>query len=64
LPSTLVYVAIIVALSLFAIAEVLITYQKYHLKKQYIQELDEYEVEKKSDGDDQRGKEQQEGKGV
>ncbi len=46
MPSTLVYVAIIVALSLFAVAEVLIAYQKYQLKKQYVKELDEYEVEK------------------
>ena len=59
MPSTLVYVAIIVALSLFAVAEVLITYQKYQLKKRYIKELDEYEVKKKSSGDDERGKEQQ-----
>jgi hypothetical protein len=48
-----------VALSLFAVAEVLITYQKYQLKKRYIKELDEYEVKKKSSGDDERGKEQQ-----
>jgi TRAP-type C4-dicarboxylate transport system permease small subunit len=52
LPSTLVYVAIIAALSLFVVAEVLIAYQKYQLKKRYVEELDEYETRKKSNGDE------------
>jgi len=34
------------------------------MKKRYVKELDEYEVKKKSNGDDERGKEQQEGKGL
>jgi len=50
LPSILVFVAIVLALSLFVIAEVLISYQKYQLKRRYIEELDDYEAKKKSSG--------------
>ena len=49
--SALIYVAIIVALSLFAAAEVIIQYQKFQLKKQYIEELDEYERAKRASSD-------------
>ena len=56
--SILLYIAIIVALSLFAISEVLIAYRKYQLKKQYVKELDEYEANKKNSGDVENGSEE------
>ena len=46
LPSSLTYAAIIAALFLFVVAEVLIQYRKFQLKKLYNQELDEYERSK------------------
>ena len=49
--SALIYAAIIVALSLFTAAEVIIQYQKFELKKQYIEELDEYERAKRASSD-------------
>ena len=61
LPSTIIYIAIILALSLFVVAEVLIAYQKFQLKKRCVEELDEYEA-KNSKKEDEKGKEQQEGK--
>ena len=52
------------------IAEVLIAYQKYQLKKRYVEELDEYEARKKNNNDEEeedergKGKEERKGKGL
>jgi hypothetical protein len=45
-----IYIVIIVSLSIFVVAEILIAYQKYQLKKRFIEELDEYESKRKADG--------------
>lgn len=47
----LIYVFIVLAIGVAIIAEILVAYQKYQMKKQFVEELDRKDRQGNSEGD-------------